>query len=38
MAMNAKLNARIDEEVGSDDGSFLPIRDGKWYFPDAKDR
>ena len=33
MAMNAKLNARIDEEVGEDDGSFLPIRDGKWYFP-----
>jgi arylsulfatase A-like enzyme len=38
MAMNAKLNARIDEEVGEDDGSFLPIRDGKWYFPDPKDR
>ena len=38
MAMNEKLNARIAEEVGDDDGSFLPIRDGKWYFPDPKDR
>ena len=33
MAMNEKLNARIAEEVGNDDGSFLPIRDGKWFFP-----
>jgi len=33
MAMNAKLNGRIAEEVGDDDGSFLPLRDGKWYFP-----
>ena len=38
MAMNAKLNARIDEEVGVDDGSFLPIRNGRWYFPSPKDR
>jgi hypothetical protein len=38
MAMNAKLNARIDEEVGVDDGSFLPLRDGKWYFPSPQDR
>ncbi|MGA7489381.1 MAG: hypothetical protein WBW74_20845 [Xanthobacteraceae bacterium] len=27
MAMNAKLNARIEEGVGVDDGSFLPLRD-----------
>ena len=33
MAMNAKLNDLIAEEVGGDDGSFLPIRDGKWFFP-----
>jgi hypothetical protein len=25
------LNERIDEEVGVDDGSFLPIIDGVWY-------
>jgi hypothetical protein len=33
LAMNAKLNARIDEEVGTDDGSSLPLRDGRWTFP-----
>ena len=33
MAMNAKLNARLAEEVGDDNGLFLPIRNGKWYFP-----
>jgi hypothetical protein len=38
MAMNGKLNDRIAEEVGEDDGSFLPIRDGKWYFPAANER
>lgn len=38
MTMNAKLNACIDEEVGVDDGSFLPLRDGKWYFPSPQDR
>jgi arylsulfatase A-like enzyme len=32
MAMNDKLNARIAEEVGDDDGTFLPIRNGKWFF------
>lgn len=32
MAMNDKLNARIAEEVGEDNGAFLPIRNGKWYF------
>ncbi len=38
MAMNAKLNARIAEEVGRDDGSFLPLKDGKWVLPGAEDR
>ena len=38
MTMNATLNAPIDEEVGDDDGSFLPMRDGKWYFPSSQDR
>jgi hypothetical protein len=37
-AMNAKLNERIAEEVGDDDGSFLPIRDGKWFFPPKSKR
>jgi hypothetical protein len=36
--MNDKLNARLAEEVGTDDGSFLPIRDGKWYFPPKAER
>jgi arylsulfatase A-like enzyme len=38
MAMNTKLNTRIDEEVGVDNGSFLPIRNGKWYFPSPSQR
>ncbi len=38
MAMNAKLNERIAQEVGVDDGSFLPIRNGKWFFPPASER
>jgi arylsulfatase A-like enzyme len=38
MVMNAKLNDLIAEEVGVDDGSFLPIRDGKWHFPPASER
>lgn len=38
MAMNAKLNGRIAEEVGVDDGAFLPIRNGKWHFPPASER
>lgn len=38
MSMNAKLNGRIAEEVGLDDGSFLPIRNGKWHFPPASER
>ena len=31
MALNASLNTRIDEEVGVDDGKFLPLLDGRWY-------
>jgi arylsulfatase A-like enzyme len=31
MALNSTLNARIDEEVGEDDGSFLPLLRGLWY-------
>ena len=31
MALNDTLNARIDEEVGVDDGKFLPLRDGRWH-------
>jgi arylsulfatase A-like enzyme len=38
MAQNAKLNQRIAEEVGVDDGSFLPLRNGKWYLPPAAER
>jgi arylsulfatase A-like enzyme len=33
MAMNATLNVRLAEEVGVDDGSFLPIRNGRWVLP-----
>jgi hypothetical protein len=38
MAMNAKLNGRLAEEVGDDNGSFLPIHDGKWFFPPKSER
>lgn len=38
MAMNATMNARIAEEVGEDDGAFLPLRDGKWALPPASAR
>jgi arylsulfatase A-like enzyme len=31
MALNDKLNARIDEEVGEDNGRFLALIDGYWY-------
>jgi arylsulfatase A-like enzyme len=30
-ALNDKLNARIDEEVGDDNGKFLPLIAGYWY-------
>jgi hypothetical protein len=38
MAMNDRLNVRIAEEVGIDDGSFLPLRNGRWHFPGAAER
>ena len=38
VALNQETNRRIAEEVGEDDGRFLPIRDGKWHFPPASDR
>jgi arylsulfatase A-like enzyme len=31
MTLNDKLNARIDEEVGDDNDSFLPLIAGYWY-------
>jgi hypothetical protein len=30
-ALNEKLDARIEEEVGVDDGRFLPLIHGYWY-------
>jgi hypothetical protein len=38
MAMNAKLNGRIAEEVGDDNGHFIPIRNGTWFFPSTSER
>ena len=38
MAMNQVMNERIAQEVGVDDGSFLPIRNGQWYFPTKSQR
>lgn len=38
MAMNQVMNERIAEEVGIDDGHFLPIRNGRWYFPSKGQR
>ncbi|GGC92764.1 sulfatase-like hydrolase/transferase [Chelatococcus reniformis] len=38
MAMNGKLNGLIATEVGEDDGSFLPIKNGQWVFPPASER
>ncbi len=31
MALNDKLDARIDEEVGDDNGKFLPLIAGYWH-------
>jgi arylsulfatase A-like enzyme len=36
--LNGKMNARIAEEVGDDDGAFLPLRNGRWVFPPASER
>ena len=38
MAMNTKLNVRLAEEVGQDDGAFLPLRDGRWVLPSPGQR
>jgi arylsulfatase A-like enzyme len=38
VALNQVTNERIADEVGTDDGSFLPIRDGKWRFPPLDER
>jgi len=38
LALNQESNRRIAEEVGEDNGHFLPIRDGKWSFPPANER
>ena len=38
MVMNKLTNELIAQEVGVDDGSFLPIRNGKWYFPKKSQR
>ncbi|MND07090.1 hypothetical protein D3C83_288710 [compost metagenome] len=38
LALNQETNRRIAEEVGEDDGRFLPIRDGRWHFPPASER
>jgi arylsulfatase A-like enzyme len=38
MTMNKLTNELIAQEVGVDDGSFLPIRNGKWYFPKPSQR
>ena len=36
--LNKLANDLIASEVGADDGAFLPIRDGKWFFPPASER
>ncbi|MCC8432460.1 hypothetical protein LJ725_26080 [Reyranella aquatilis] len=38
LALNQVTNERIADEVGTDDGSSLPIRDGKWAFPPLDER
>ncbi len=38
LALNQVTNERIADEVGVDDGSFLPIRNGKWKFPPLDER
>lgn len=38
LAMNARLNAQLAAEVGADDGSFMPLRDGKWVLPSPSQR
>jgi arylsulfatase A-like enzyme len=38
LALSQETNRRIADEVGDDNGHFLPIRDGKWRFPPLSDR
>jgi len=38
LALNQEANRRIAEEIGEDNGRFLPIRDGTWTFPPASKR
>ncbi|MBX9947512.1 MAG: hypothetical protein K2Y40_25795 [Reyranella sp.] len=38
LALNKAMNERLAEEVGDDNGRFLPIRNGKWFFPPASER
>ena len=38
LALNQVTNDRIADEVGVDDGSFLPLRDGRWKFPPLDER
>ena len=38
LALNQETNRRIADEVGDDNGQFLPIREGKWSFPPLDDR
>jgi len=38
LAMNKLTNDRIAAEVGVDDGTFLPIKNGKWSFPTKQER
>ena len=37
-ALNTLANDLIASEVGADDGAFLPIRGGKWFFPPTSER
>jgi arylsulfatase A-like enzyme len=38
LALNDLANRMIAEEVGEDDGSFLPIRNGRWHMPEPDKR
>lgn len=38
LALNQKTNERIADEVGVDNGDFMPIRNGKWHFPPSSTR
>jgi len=38
LALNQMTNERIAQEVGVDNGEFMPIRNGKWHFPPQSER